>query len=178
MIIAKQMEIRSDIKKYFDIAFDGETIIVPRKQSKNVVIISENEYKRLTSYKHLMAYSQMINNETSSEKLSIKEENMKRLDVIDSLKDNWNGNGARAFSHELVDKVRIWVKNLPIQPEIFPTALNTIQLEYENSRRDHLEIEIGETDEADVFVASHNGEKNAERIPLKKIKERIANFYG
>ena len=97
---------------------------------------------------------------------------------IDSLKDNWNGNGARAFSHELVDKVRIWVKNLPIQPEIFPTALNTIQLEYENSRRDHLEIEIGETDEADVFVASHNGEKNAERIPLKKIKERIANFYG
>ena len=178
MIIAKQMEIRSDIKNFFDIAFDGETIIVPRKQSKNVVIISENEYKRLTSYKHLMAYSQMTNTETSSEKLSIKEENMKRLDVIDSLKDNWNGNGAGAFSHELVDKVRILVENLQIQPEIFPTALNTIQLEYENSRRDHLEIEIGETDEADVFIASYTGEELEETIPFAKVKERVAAFYG
>ena len=31
MVIAKQMDIRSNIKKYFDIAFDGEVVVVPRK---------------------------------------------------------------------------------------------------------------------------------------------------
>lgn len=34
----------SKIKKYFDMAFDGEPVIVSRKENKNVVIISEAEY--------------------------------------------------------------------------------------------------------------------------------------
>ena len=41
MIATKQMDIRANIKKYFDLAFNGETIIVSRKQNKNVVVISE-----------------------------------------------------------------------------------------------------------------------------------------
>lgn len=45
MLIAKQVDVRSNIKKYFDLAFSGESVIVPRKENKNVVIISENEYK-------------------------------------------------------------------------------------------------------------------------------------
>jgi hypothetical protein len=32
MIAAKQMDIRANIKKYFDTAFDGEPVIVSRKQ--------------------------------------------------------------------------------------------------------------------------------------------------
>ena len=47
-MIAKQMDIRSNIKKYFDIAFDGEPIHVPRIGNKNVVIISEKEFNRLS----------------------------------------------------------------------------------------------------------------------------------
>ena len=41
MIIAKQMEVRANIKEYFDMACGGEVVIVPRKQDHNVVIISE-----------------------------------------------------------------------------------------------------------------------------------------
>lgn len=43
------MELRQNIKKYLDIAYDGEPIIVPRKGNRNVVIISEpmfREYER------------------------------------------------------------------------------------------------------------------------------------
>ena len=47
MTLAKQADIRSNIKKYFDAAFEGQIIIVPRKQNKNVVILSEQEYNRL-----------------------------------------------------------------------------------------------------------------------------------
>ena len=34
MIIAKQMEIRDNIKSYFDTAYDGEVIIVPVRSRK------------------------------------------------------------------------------------------------------------------------------------------------
>ena len=47
MTIVKQMELRSNIKKYFDLAFGGEAVFVPRKENKNVVILSEKEYKEL-----------------------------------------------------------------------------------------------------------------------------------
>lgn len=47
MIATKQMDLRANIKKYFDIAFNGEPVIVSRKENKNVVIISETEYNEL-----------------------------------------------------------------------------------------------------------------------------------
>lgn len=47
MIATKQMDVRANIKKYFDMAFSGEPIIVSRKENKNVVIISESKYNEL-----------------------------------------------------------------------------------------------------------------------------------
>ena len=38
MITTKQMDIRANIKKYFDMAFDGELVIVSRTENKNVGI--------------------------------------------------------------------------------------------------------------------------------------------
>ena len=51
------------------------------------------------------------------------------------------------------------------QPEIFPAALCTIQLEYDNARRDHMEIEIGLSDTAEIFIVKYNGEMLCETIP-------------
>ena len=45
--IARQVDVRSNIKKFFDMAYEGEALLVPRKENKNVVIISEKEYKEL-----------------------------------------------------------------------------------------------------------------------------------
>ena len=39
MIATKQMDVRANIKKYFDMAFNGESVIVSCKGNKNVVII-------------------------------------------------------------------------------------------------------------------------------------------
>ena len=141
MIIAKQMEIRDNIKKYFDFAHDGEPIIVPRKQNKNVVIISESEYNRLNQALRMAAYSNSLS--TQSGKTAddntlcsdIKSENLNKLEKISGLKENWNGNGASPFSKTVIKKVRALIKALLIQPEVFPTALNTIQFEYDNSRQ-------------------------------------------
>ena len=60
MTIAKQMEIRANIKKYFDIAYNGDPVIVPRKGNKNVVIISEEEYQSMQLIKRGAAYVKAV----------------------------------------------------------------------------------------------------------------------
>ena len=56
MMVTKQMDLRANIKKYFDLAFGGETVVVSRKQNKNVVVISEKEYNELQKAKRNAEY--------------------------------------------------------------------------------------------------------------------------
>lgn len=61
MIATKQMDLRANLKKYFDIAFSGEPVIVSRKQNKNVVVISEREYNELQRAKRNAEYLKRLN---------------------------------------------------------------------------------------------------------------------
>ena len=63
MIATKQMDVRANIKKYFDIAFNGEPVIVSRKENKNVVIISEAEYNELEKARKNAEYLEKLNRE-------------------------------------------------------------------------------------------------------------------
>ena len=60
MIATKQMDIRANLKKYFDLAFNGEPVIVSRKENKNVVVISEKEYNELQKAKRNAEYLAML----------------------------------------------------------------------------------------------------------------------
>ena len=60
MTVAKQIDIRANIKKYFDMAFNGEPVIVPRKENKNVVIVSEKDYKELEKARRNAEYLKML----------------------------------------------------------------------------------------------------------------------
>ena len=61
MIAVKQVDIKANIKKYFDMVFQGEQIIVPRKRNENVIVISEQEYNELQQIKRNVEYMKMIN---------------------------------------------------------------------------------------------------------------------
>ncbi len=178
MIVSKQMEIRSNIKKYFDLAYGGEDVLVSRIHNRNVVIMSEEKYNKMKTVSRLEAYASLFDVLVSTG--SILDDNMDKLEVIRRLKDGWNGNGAPAFSDEIVDKVVGLVKGVSLQPEIFPTALNTIQLEYDNSRHDHMEIDVGESDVAQIYIFMRNGEERYEEITVdaKKVDRRVKEFYG
>ena len=194
MIIAKQMDVRANIKAFFDMAYDGETVVVPRKQNKNVVIISEEMFNRLKQNSRMEVYSEALKSLSNDENeykttedgpkesaiKSVLEDNLEKLDVIASLKDGWNGNGAPAFPKSLIKKARELLDNLDIQPEIFPTALQTIQMEFDNSRKDHMEIEIGENETAEVFVVYYNGREEMTEIPddAESIRKKVGVFYG
>ena len=187
-MIVKQMEIRSNIKKYFDMAYYGDPIIVPRKENKNIVIISEEEYSRLNEIARIQSYSDALFSRSTSKVIpiaqsatgDIKSENLHKLEQIRKLKNGWNGNGAPAFSGELINRIKMLIETLEIQPEVFPTALGSIQLEYDNARHDHLEIDIGDNDRAEIFMVKNSGEEVMDIIDAtsQTINEKVREFYG
>ena len=67
MIATKQVDLRANLKKYFDIAFSGEPVIVSRKQNKNVVVISESEYNELQRAKRNAEYLKRLNESMANE---------------------------------------------------------------------------------------------------------------
>lgn len=87
MIAARQMDIRANIKKYFDLAFNGEPIIVSRKQNKNVVVISETEYNNLQKAKRNAEYLEMIDRSATQlqkgETISFSMEELRAMEADD-----------------------------------------------------------------------------------------------
>ena len=109
-----------------------------------------------------------------------KDETDNKIEIIASLKQGWNGKDAPAMPHELIEKVRWIVEQLDIQPELFPTAMQTIQFEYDNARQDHMEIEVGSADTAEVFLACHNGAESYEKLLVdpNSFRERMHAFMN
>ena len=56
MIATKPINLRAHLKNYLDNAFNGEPVIVSRKNNQNVVIVSEREYNDLTKAKRNAEY--------------------------------------------------------------------------------------------------------------------------
>ena len=199
MIIAKQMDVRSNIKEYFDLAYNGEAIVIPRKQGKNVVIISEERYNSLRQAERVETYAGVLSQRAGSrgatgirvqipednsarniQVTDIREDNLNKLKCIVALEEDWNGNGAGVIPDEVIRQAEDLLMTLPVQPEIFPTALQTIQFEYDNSRRDHIEIELDGSDRAGIFEVTYFGQEREETISSDpdSIRERVMQFYG
>ena len=70
--------------------------------------------------------------------------NLSTLDDISELKYNWNGYGASAFSKELIDRCRDILGRLPVQPELYPTACDSIQFEWETADGRYMDVEVPE----------------------------------
>ena len=69
-------------------------------------------------------------------------QNILKLDEIKSLKKNWNGNNAKPIPNKIIDKAKALVINLNRQPQIFPTANDSIQIEYDGDNNSYLELQI------------------------------------
>lgn len=47
MIATRPLDLRSNLKKYMDVAFHGEPVIISRPKNENVVMVSEADYNDL-----------------------------------------------------------------------------------------------------------------------------------
>jgi len=119
---------------------------------------------------------------TSVEGVTVLDDRMEKslsaLAEIEQLEDNWNENGAEAFSNSLIGSVRALLSNFNIQPDIFPTAQNSIQLEWENANGDYLEIELFEDSSCSMFFQRNDGYSEIRPITYTKIGDRVNEFFA
>lgn len=152
-------------------------------------IVSESQknniYKTFTSstsisyelpgytFNNMIPYVESIS--MDNEKVS----NLGKLEQIAKLENGWNGEDARAFSDALIMNVRNILIGLKIQPEVFPTACDTIQIEYEREDGSYLEFEIAEDGKAKVFAIDSKGSELSSVInaTVQEISKVVASFY-
>jgi hypothetical protein len=111
-----------------------------------------------------------------------KTESLGTLDNIQSFTKDWNGYGAEPIPIKVVDLCRNIVMELDIQPEIFPTARCTVQMEYELEDFSYLEFEVYQNRIHIMVVPEGNFTKAMNReIPSDNYKHlaQIVNvFHG
>lgn len=101
-----------------------------------------------------------------------------QLYEIRQLRDGWNGNGASKFSDEMLDTLGQILEKLAYEPSIFPTARDSIQLEFENSSADYLEFELFESGRLKMFFWGHSGETVTKDIPLSSVRNYVNTFMN
>ena len=102
---------------------------------------------------------------------------LEQIREIEELQYNWNGNEAARFSADLVKKARSVIMQLPIQPDIFPTARDSIQFEYENNVGDYLEFELFQN-RLKVFSYDHSGNTMTRDTTVEEMTRMVNQFYG
>lgn len=102
-----------------------------------------------------------------------------RLQKIEELPANWNDNGAPRFGSATIKKCRNILSALPVQPEIFPTASDSVQMEYEKENGEYLEFNIFQ-DRINIFSIDVENEKEyvigAEEY--ERLAEIVKEFYA
>lgn len=109
--------------------------------------------------------------------LSMKSmDNLKKLNRIASLKDDWNLHGASSFSESLLKLCRNMLLKLNRQPNIFPTANDSIQFEFEN-KEDYLEIEIFDDLSHIEYYMKKGGKEIEKSTVVQDVIKVVDQFY-
>lgn len=110
-----------------------------------------------------------------------QKENLDKLNQIKELKDDWNGYGAQSIDNIVIKSVENIIENVHVQPEIYPTGRNSIQLEYELEDRSYLEFEVFKDKILCMILPQRNYNKPKyeiiQPVDIKRINEIIDNFY-
>jgi hypothetical protein len=118
------------------------------------------------------------NTATSQEQLV----NLDRLFEISHLENDWDGNGAGKISCEAIEVAFSIIKNVSIQPVIYPTARKSIQLQYELEDRSYLEFEIFEKNIMCMKVPKRiYADASFEEIDsgnINRVNQIVKEFYG
>lgn len=106
------------------------------------------------------------------------EANLRVMNEIAGLKDGWNGNGAEAFSSELMNRCRGILRRLEVQPDVFPTGEDSIQFEWEKDDGSYLEMEVFEDGRISMYLQQANGAWETDEIKSEEIGEKLHGFIA
>ena len=105
--------------------------------------------------------------------------NLTKLTQIAMLNDNWDGYGAEPIPYSTLSMAKHLIHALHVQPEIFPTAAGTIQIEYEKDNGDYLEFQFTGEGACEVFRCIGNNEEYFHSLDNPEaLNSIVEDFYG
>ncbi len=146
-----------------------QPVFVSNISPSHVLNISMNDYNCITNSK---------TGDINLEETKMKR-NLNKLDAFYHLSDNWNGNGAAPLPSCIIENMKDIIMSLKHQPDIFPTACDSIQFEYEKGSGEYLEFELSENNTLKVFEIDKLGNENQYFIKpdALNINEVVNKFY-
>ena len=105
--------------------------------------------------------------------------NLFKLEEIKNLKNNWNGNRARPIPKKIVEKTKTLILNLEQQPQIFPTANDSIQIEYDGDNNSYLELQVTKQNSLSYYLVDKSGKEMTGNIPFSSfaLNALVKEFY-
>lgn len=91
--------------------------------------------------------------------------NLNKLNEIQQLPRNWNGNGAHRFAKKTIKKAKSLLIDLNLQPQVFPTANNSIQIEFDGENGAYLEFQITKSAQLSYFWVKKDGSETSGIVP-------------
>lgn len=142
-----------------------------------------NLYRHSTNSIHIWDYNSNISISTTNadgvaSMDSEKRASLKALADIALLRDNWNGNGAKAFSNDILAHCKALITQLNVSPDVYPTAEESIQFEWEKSNGDYLEIEFFEDKKCRKYLERCNGSWEMDFIELSMVGDLVDSFFA
>ena len=95
--------------------------------------------------------------------MHIKQDSLKTIKDISKLEFDWNGYGANPINKKAIKLSKDIIMILDVQPDIFPTARQSIQMEYRTENGSYLEFEIFEDKITTLEVPHRNYNKNIQQ---------------
>lgn len=102
-------------------------------------------------------------------------ENLKILNSFKRLENGWDGEKAPAIDVNIIEQVETVIKSIEYQPDIFPTARNSVQIEFEKSDESYLEFEFF-MDKVVCYIENDEGGREDE-VDLTQVKNIVSDFY-
>ncbi len=108
---------------------------------KNKKALSFNDtIKKDSIYSYILYNKEIWDAETYKNRLN----NLKRLEDMRHLEDDWDGYKAKSIPSIVIDNGEKFIKNISKQPSVYPTGRRSIHMQYDLDDRSYLEFEIFE----------------------------------
>lgn len=91
--------------------------------------------------------------------------------------DNWNEHGAKSFNKSHIKLYNTLLNLLPYQPEIFPTANGSIQLEYDGQNESYLEFEVF-PEYVTSYLVDKSGNESGSLIDLSSAENTVLSMVS
>ena len=142
-----------------------------------------NEYYNVYMASNMMGITFLYNHVTNNTAINSEQlNNLDRLSNIKELKKDWDGYGSSAISDAVIERAKKFIECIVIQPLMFPTGRDSIQMQYELNDKSYLEFEIYRTKVMSMFVPKRKYEEAVFEeftdIEIDQFNQMVKEFYG